>query len=219
MIFIVYKTTNLTNGKIYVGVHQTESLIDDNYLGSGKYLRLAIKKYGRKNFKREVLHIYDNPYDMFDKEAEIVDELFVRRQDTYNCSLGGVGSIAFHNKGLPGPMRGKKHSELTKKKMSESHKGYIKSEEHRKHLSESHTGKTVAEETKEKLRQHNTGSFATEETKEKMSRAQKSRYAAAEAKKATSDAIKKKWQDPEYRERQCRERRNRKRQRTQKSDL
>lgn len=54
MIYCLYQTTNLVNGKIYVGIHQSQSL-DDAYLGSGKLLKAAIKKYGRKNFKREIL--------------------------------------------------------------------------------------------------------------------------------------------------------------------
>ena len=39
----IYKTTNLVNGKVYVG---QEKWNNPNYLGSGKILRLAIKKYG-----------------------------------------------------------------------------------------------------------------------------------------------------------------------------
>lgn len=36
--FMVYKTTNLINKKIYIGVHSTRD-INDSYLGSGKLLR------------------------------------------------------------------------------------------------------------------------------------------------------------------------------------
>ena len=47
MFFIIYQTTNLINNKIYIGKHQTSDL-DDGYLGSGKLLLQAIKKYGNK---------------------------------------------------------------------------------------------------------------------------------------------------------------------------
>jgi hypothetical protein len=36
---IIYKTTNLINGKIYVGMHSTDNL-NDGYLGSGWILNL-----------------------------------------------------------------------------------------------------------------------------------------------------------------------------------
>ena len=49
---IIYKTTNLINGKIYVG---KDSKNNNNYLGSGKILNLAINKYGIENFKKETL--------------------------------------------------------------------------------------------------------------------------------------------------------------------
>lgn len=57
MYGIIYKTTCLANGKIYVG--QTTSS-DPSYLGSGTKLRCAFKRYGRKKFKRETLKECDN---------------------------------------------------------------------------------------------------------------------------------------------------------------
>lgn len=48
---LIYKTTNLLNGKIYIGKHTTTNK-EDNYLGSGIKLINAIKKYGRENFKK-----------------------------------------------------------------------------------------------------------------------------------------------------------------------
>ena len=52
--FIVYKTTNLLNGKVYIGKHETYD-INDDYLGSGKILKYALKKYGSINFKKEII--------------------------------------------------------------------------------------------------------------------------------------------------------------------
>lgn len=96
MYYIVYETTNNINGHIYIGVHIT-SVIDDGYVGSGKVLQRAIKKYGLEYFTRKILFIYDNPEEMFKKEKEIVDENFIKRADTYNIKLGGTGGWDFVN--------------------------------------------------------------------------------------------------------------------------
>jgi hypothetical protein len=82
MYFTVYQTTNKIDGKIYVGKHQTANL-DDGYLGSGKLLRRAIKKHGKENFKKTILHIFETEVEMNTREAEIVTEEFCARDDTY----------------------------------------------------------------------------------------------------------------------------------------
>lgn len=92
MFFILYCTTNLINGKIYVGSHKTTN-VDDEYLGSGKALRRAIQKYGKESFRKEVLFVFDNADAMFQKEAEVVNEEFVLRKDTYNLKVGGKGGL------------------------------------------------------------------------------------------------------------------------------
>lgn len=97
----IYKTTNLINNKIYIGYHHSDDIENDKYLGSGEYLLKAIKKYRRKNFKREILFEFDNQEDAYNKENELVDEIFVKRKDTYNTSIGGKGwliGIDVHNK-------------------------------------------------------------------------------------------------------------------------
>jgi hypothetical protein len=86
----------MINGKFYVGVHITDNL-DDGYMGSGSSLKLAIRKYGIDNFKKEYIHIFDNETDMFNMESNIVDEQFVKRNDVYNIRLGGVGSFSYIN--------------------------------------------------------------------------------------------------------------------------
>lgn len=85
-MYIVYKTTNTKNGKIYVGVHNCSNAY---YLGSGKYLLDAIKSYGVETFVRETLFEFSTAEQALQKEAEIVTEEFVQREDTYNLVVGG----------------------------------------------------------------------------------------------------------------------------------
>jgi hypothetical protein len=95
MFFIVYKTTNTINNKIYVGIHKQKKGFSptdfDGYYGSGEKLKDAISKYGCENFIRETLYVYDDLEKAKIKEKEIVDEQFILRNDTYNISEGGQG--------------------------------------------------------------------------------------------------------------------------------
>lgn len=87
---IVYKTTNLINGKIYIGFHSTNN-INDGYIGSGKALKWAINKYGKENFSREILYYCADREAARLLESTIVDKKFLARNDTYNLVEGGTG--------------------------------------------------------------------------------------------------------------------------------
>ena len=115
MHYIIYKTTNELNDKYYIGCHQTDNLYD-GYLGSGKHLRHAIKKYGVENFKFEILHSVDSKEEMFELERNIVNEDLVKDTQTYNLKIGGSGG----NPGIVGAFAGKKHSEETKQKIRDT---------------------------------------------------------------------------------------------------
>lgn len=88
--YTIYKLINKINNKIYIGKHKTNDL-NDGYLGSGKIILKALSKYGKENFSKEYLFIFDSEDEMNAKEREIVNEDFITREDTYNLVLGGHG--------------------------------------------------------------------------------------------------------------------------------
>lgn len=93
--FVIYQTTNLISGKIYVGQHRT-NLVCDGYLGSSIPLMQDIKKYGKHNFKRIILALCKDENDLNKVEAFFVTKEFVNRPDTYNQIIGGIcGNAAY----------------------------------------------------------------------------------------------------------------------------
>jgi group I intron endonuclease len=160
--YFLYQTTNLVNNKFYIGVHKTKNL-NDGYLGSGKLLRKAIKKYGKENFKREILEFFDSEIEMFKAEFLIVNEEFIKQKDTYNLKIGGEGRwdyIRNHSnyklwqkKGNDSPLNtrfsGKTHTKETKIKISK-----ILKQKYKDNLiinSLGFLGKQHTEETKRKI--------------------------------------------------------------------
>lgn len=92
-MYYVYKTTNIVNNKIYVGVHKSDNIQSDEYLGSGKVLNVSIAKYGRQKFNRQILYQFQTKEEAYAMERLIVDKQFVKRKDTYNIKLGGQGGF------------------------------------------------------------------------------------------------------------------------------
>ena len=86
--YIIYKITNTLNGMIYIGKHKTSN-INDQYMGSGLWLKREQKRLGIENFNKEILFECSSEEEMNKKEAELVNEEFVKREDTYNKILGG----------------------------------------------------------------------------------------------------------------------------------
>ena len=102
----IYLTTNLVNGKKYIGSRdRTLSKGYGTYLGSGVNLKLAIKKYGRKNFKREIL-VECSKEERYNLEAHYLEK--------YNA----VDNPNFYNlEGVRGTFSGYTHSNETKAKI------------------------------------------------------------------------------------------------------
>jgi len=91
-IHYIYKTTNLITGKFYVGMHSTFN-INDDYIGSGKYLWRSIKKYGFENHKKEILEFCKNRDELKQRENEIVTEDYIKNDLCMNLTIGGQGGF------------------------------------------------------------------------------------------------------------------------------
>lgn len=93
--FCIYRVTNLINGKTYIGQHHLRkgSLEADDYWGSGIALRAAIRKYGdrRKNFKREILEIFQTAKEVSDAEIAYIRKERALGHAEYNLAKGGEG--------------------------------------------------------------------------------------------------------------------------------
>ena len=203
MYHIVYLTTNTLNGKIYIGVHSTEDL-DDGYLGSGHGIMRALKKHGRHNFVRQILHHCLTDVEAYTIEESIVDADFIKRRDTYNHVTGGQASGLGRkysdeskqqmSKSASARIR-KPHSEETKLKMSQTqqnktaeqkaeiakklskvNKGLKRSAEQCERLSKLHKGKIMSQETRDKISTSSKGRIFSDATGAKISANQRKTY-------------------------------------------
>ena len=117
----VYETTNLINGKKYIGKRTCNCPIEeDKYMGSGKYIKRAFNKYGKENFKKEILQICENEDMAFEWEKVYIEQVKAYSSDKYyNIASGGEGGFAnFAGKS-------QEELELWKTRMSESRKGRV----------------------------------------------------------------------------------------------
>ena len=106
----IYITTNNVNGMRYLGQRKApkgKTPETDSYLGSGTNLLKAIKKYGKENFSKQIIHICTSQLEADALEiAEIeVRSILKRKVKWYNIASGGQYG------------RTEQHSELTSKSM------------------------------------------------------------------------------------------------------
>jgi len=134
---VIYKTINLINSKIYIGKDQKNN---PNYYGSGLYLKRAIKKYGKHNFKKEIIEECDSPKSLEEREIFWIEKL----NPEYNITKGGTGGDTFTNHPNKNQIR---------KNKSKALKGHTVTKETREKLRIKNLGKTHSEETKEKIRE------------------------------------------------------------------
>jgi hypothetical protein len=184
---IVYLTTNLVNNKKYIGIDTKNNL---EYFGSGLYIKKAIKKYGKENFRKEVLEICENKEDLLNSEIKWI--LFydaVNSKDFYNIHPGGQGGDIRTflteeeeklwcdniSKGKKGLKKGVPLSDLNKAGISDGLKKYY--DNGGKAPLE---GKSHSEETKEKISKSNMNKIFSEEHLLNLRKANKNKDVSGE---------------------------------------
>ena len=173
----VYEITNLVNGKKYIGKRSCRCDIeDDKYMGSGHYIKRAIKKYGKENFKKEIIKICES-----EKEAFEYEEMYIRQVKAYddcnyyNIALGGCGFSSEQIKEMW-------EDEAYRKMRSNSVKSMWEDNEKRKEIIHSM-----------KIR------YATDESKLIRSNASKRNWNRKGYKEQHIKKIKERWSDNDYR--------------------
>lgn len=78
---IIYLTTNLINGKIYIGQSFSTSCY---YIGGGSNLKKAIAKYGKCNFKKQILI---NNVETID-QLNCLEKFYIKLYDSSNETIG-----------------------------------------------------------------------------------------------------------------------------------
>lgn len=187
--YTIYKITNNINSKYYIGKHITDDPYD-NYMGSGRAIQNAIKKYGKENFSKEILCLAET-----EEEMNILEEKYVNYKDDmcYNMTVGGKGGWHYVNvnqlSNTPEAVKSKSEkmkqfwTEERKLHKSEQMKEYnIKNGKDRYHIS----SKIM----------HSDPDFK-QKFSDIMSEVNKREYKRKDA----SEKIRKKWQEPSFRER------------------
>lgn len=83
-----YKITNIITGQYYYGIHSTNNL-NDGYMGSGQALKRAMEEYGKQNFIKEILKLFNTRDEASVYENKIVTQEVIDDVNCYNLRTGG----------------------------------------------------------------------------------------------------------------------------------
>ena len=180
---VVYITTNLLNNKKYIG---KDTKNNPKYLGSGSLLREDIKKYGKENFKKEILEYCFDNCSLEERETYWINyfqatsnpEYYNIRENVKNWYSNTSETKKQHvrNK-ISKSNKGRTNSEETKKKISLATLGKLKGNYHTKEsklkISNKNQGRKHTPEEKEKISMKRKGWKPTQDQKNKMSEGRK----------------------------------------------
>ena len=141
--FIVYKHTS-PDGKVYIGItcqKPEERWRNGKGYKFNQHFTNAINRYGWENFSHDILFSNLSQEDAKAKEKALIkSHNATNKMNGYNITEGGDCASG---------MKGKHHSNKTKKKMSIAHKGFKHTKESRQRMSAVQKGKTISKKTTE----------------------------------------------------------------------
>ena len=139
----VYITENAVNGRKYIGKHESKEY-DSSYLGSGKVLAEAIRKYGTESFTNRVLYIASSREELNRAEKTYI-EIYRRKygRRLYNIASGGDGGNVFYN-------ASEDEKQEFVKKMTEINRERCGSDDFKKKLSKATSKRYESEEERRK---------------------------------------------------------------------
>ena len=92
---VIYETVNKIDGKKYIGKDAKNC---DSYIGSGKHLKCAIKKYGRENFQKTIIETCNDLSHLAEREKFWIEYYdAVNSPKYYNMMVGGEGGDSLTN--------------------------------------------------------------------------------------------------------------------------
>lgn len=161
-IHYIYKITNIINNKYYIGMHSTFNL-EDGYFGSGKYLWNSLKKYGKENFKKEILEFFPDRKSLVDREKELVNKELINDPLCMNLMKGGEGGwhkniFGGREKWIKGGLKQAEiNFDILCSNLKKGREICLKKIKDGTYYSKRFSGKKHSEETKERIKTANKG--------------------------------------------------------------
>ena len=200
----IYKTTNLLNGKVYIGKRRGEFV--SWYYGSGKILKQALDKYGKENFSVEIIDTAETEQEHIDKEKYWIS-YYRSICYVYNIADGGEGGDTYSNLSMSDKLRRNAlisqngyFANMTPEQSEELHRrawvsrrlnGRDKcSEETKKKISSALSGRKLSAEWVQKgvLTRKSRGYTHSVDTRRKISESNRGKKRSSETRKKLSDA-------------------------------